>query len=88
MLLRIEQLSKLFLSVYSMPGLMPGLEGTVINLHSPSPFKAHSLWEDRHRLATILDVILSLENGETDKMVGAQRKESLFLGGENQEAFL
>lgn len=57
-----------------MPGLMSGLEGAVINLHSSSLFKAYSLWEDRHRLATILDMILSLENEETDKMVGAQRK--------------
>lgn len=56
-----------------MPGLMSGLEGTVINLHSSSLFKVYSLWEDRHRLATILDIILSSEN-ETVKMVGAQRK--------------
>lgn len=69
-----------------MPGLMSGLEGTVINLHSSSLFKAYSLWEDRHRLATILDIILSLEN-ETDKMVGAQRKQSTFLSRE-KEGFL
>ena len=71
-----------------MPGLMSGLEGAVINLHSSSLFKAYSLWEDRHRLATILDMILSLENEETDKMVGAQRKQSTFLSSEKKESFL
>lgn len=61
-----NKLLKPLLNASSMPGPMPGLEVIVINLYSPYPFKAHCLWEDRHRLATILDRILSSENGETE----------------------